>query len=501
MTNYKRVVLAAAMMSAFVLLNVIPTFATDIGYNGEGLEDDGKFHLFMAPPKTMADKYTLNEKIGERAGFGITAGGEWGCNESFTACKLVSAGIGWTDEEYEIVYEYDEEVDVKIDAAIENFEMPEEGFLVYDTELIKRWVFGGTIADNSSEFKAALRQYNMDVLFVERAGADEPLETHNVGTAEVYYNGVLYAVIGGMEFEPKVVAPHIFYVPTGTSEDEKGDALIDRFVGIYGEDVRNVVSVLATDDKARDFVDDEYTNPDAFNDYLDETVYEMNIDFGGMGDSNKIIIVADSDKMNDGFGVDSTDLATDVNIKTGAVNLPGDAMTYAFPVNEYIDEEEKKDWEERLGTYYAYEIGLRSSAVDDEITDVDEGESFKVSIPVPASLEGITRLSAYWMNFETNEPEEHYADILNGMAVFETDHFSTYILAESSEDRPEEESGEESDESEEAAGEDDEKPEPGVPGVPNTGTFEKLGESLAVATPILGIVFAGLYISIKFTKR
>lgn len=46
------------------------------------------------------------------------------------------------------------------------------------------------------------------------------------------------------------MAPHIFYVPTGTSEEDKGDALIERFVGIYGEEVRDVISVLETDDVA-----------------------------------------------------------------------------------------------------------------------------------------------------------------------------------------------------------------------------------------------------------
>ena len=123
-------------------------------------------------------------------------------------------------------------------------------------------------------------------------------------------------------------------------------------------------------------VDEYYASRSMFDDYLNEKVYEFNIDFGGLGDSYSVIIVADSDKMNSGFGVDSTDLRTEINIKTDVVNLPGDAATYAQGWGNDFEELEKA-----LGTdiYYAYELGLYSSAVDDQISDVPEGEEFTES--------------------------------------------------------------------------------------------------------------------------
>lgn len=492
MLKKKYLLLALVMMPVFVLLKVLPASAIDIGYDGKGLED-GKFRVLMAPPKNLDEKYTLNEMISDKTeGFGITAGNEWHCNDDFTACKLVSAGVGWSDEEYDIEYLYDETVEEKIDAIVENLEMPEDGFLVYDTELVKYWVFGAeSLGAVSSEVKTALHQYNMYLSFDTRGGAMAPLEESNIGLAKVYYDGILYAVIGGAEtgIQPKVVAPHIFYVPTGTSEEDKGDALIERFVDIYGDEVRNIISVNETSDVAGDLVDNRYERQSAFDDYLDEKVYELNIDFGGMGDTHSVIIVADSDKMNSGFGVDSTDLRTEINIKTGAVNLPGDAATYAQGLGNDFEEIEKA-----LGTdvYYAYELGLYSPAVDDQISDAPEGEEFTVSIPVPASLQGIELLSAYWINFETGEPEEHYASIVDGVAIYTTNHFSTYILAESSEDRPAEESEEEA----------EDEVLPDIPGAPNGGGAPaKLGESLVAAMPILGMVFIGLYVAIKFARR
>ena len=490
MLKKKYLLLALVMMPVFVLLKVLPASAIDIGYDGTGLEEDGKFHVLMAPPQNLDEQFALNEIISDKTGaFGITAGNEWHCNDDFTACKLVSAGVGWSDEEYGIEYIYDEEMKEKIDAIVDDFEMPEDGFLVYDTELIKYWVFGGSLPAVSSEVKTALQQYNLS--FDTRGGAMAPLEDNNIGLAKIYYDGILYAVIGGAEtgVQPTVVAPHIFYVPTGTSDEDKGDALIERFVGIYGEEVRDIISVYETDDVAGALVNEYYASRSMFDDYLNEKVYELDIDLGGLGGSYSVIIIADSDKMNDGFGVDSTDLRTEINIKTGAVNLPGDAATYAQGLGNDFGE-----IEEALGTdvYYAYELGLYSPAVEDHISDVPEGEEFTVSIPVPASLQGIDLLSAYWINFETGEPEEHYASITDGVAIFTTDHFSTYILAESSEDRPEEEPEEEA----------EDEVLPDVPGAPNGGGAPaSLSKSLVVAMPILGMVFIGLYVAIKFARR
>lgn len=482
MLNHKRIIYALVfmIMPAFVLLNVLPTFA-DAVFDGTGLWEDGAFHVFMVPPETMDEKYTLNEMITDLTeSWGIVTGSDWGCNEDFTSCRLVHYGTEWTAESYDIVYEYDAAVKERVDELMESFVMPEQGFIVHDTELLKYWVFGGgSLGEVSSEVKTALQNKNLEFTYDARGGAMAPLESSNIGMAKVIYNGSLYKIIAGMP-GPRVIAPHIFYVPTGTSDEDKGEALIDRFVNIYGEDARGVVSVSPTGEVAGDLVDEWYEAQELFDDYLDEGVYSLDIDFGEGISTHKIIIVADSDKMSAGSGVDSTDLMTDINIKTDAVNLPGDTMTYAFEMGDDLGEI-TEETREKLGEFYAYEIGLHSNAVGVEISDSDEG--FIVSIPVPESLRGFEWLSAYWINFETGEPEEHYARIAGKYAVFETNHFSTYILAESSEDRPEE-----SDDSV-------------VPGAPNTGTYQRMVDSLAVAAPVFGAVVMILGIVVLGIKK
>ena len=57
-----------------------------------------------------------------------------------------------------------------------------------------------------------------------------------------------------------------------------------------------------------------------------------------------------------------------------------------------------------------------------------ENGKFKVSIPVNSSLNG-KEITVYYMNSE-NKLEEYETVVENNIATFETNHFSTYILAE-----------------------------------------------------------------------
>ncbi len=483
MLKNKKIIYALAfvMMPAFVLLKALPTFADSVIFDGTGLGEDGAFHVYMAPPESMEEKYTLHEMINELAGddWGITSMSNWECNEGFTACKLVYRGTDWTDESYPIVYEYDEAVKAKVDAILVDFEIPEDGFLVHDTELLKYWVFGGrSLGDISTEVKMALQNVNLEFTYDTRGGAMAPLEESNIGMAKVYYQGSLYKVIGGMP-GPKVVAPHIFYVPTGTADEDKAEALFERFEEIYGDDVRSLVTIEPTEEMAGDLVDERYESAGRFDGHLDEKVYNFNIDFGEGASTYKIIIVADSDEMNAGFGVDSTDLITGVNIKTAAVNLPGDVATYAFGLGDDLGEATEEVIEKLGENFYAYEIGLFSIGFDTEIGD-NGGEIFMVSVPVPESLKDAGLLSAYWMNYETGEPEEHYAKVVGNMATFETDHFSTYILAASSEDRPEED--EPVEDGEDGA---DESSESISPNVPYTGVNGKTATTDLAVTSLM----------------
>ena len=465
--------------------------ASAIDFDGTGLSEDGKFHFDMAPPSNEAEKQTLSEYISD------ATNGEWGlmgwensnpvwkCKEGFAACKLVNlraAGWEWTDDYYDIVFEYDPVADAKIDAIVDNFSTPEAGFLVSDNELMKYWAFGGQrLAAVSSQVKTALENVNLDFVIDVRAGARDDLWDEELGMGKVYYDGVLYAVIGGDGFgiDPYVVAPHIFYVESGT--EDLVQALMNRIVAIYGDQARNMIGIQNTGRKVSDYIGANNKYYNLFKDNLNANVFEMNISQGQLGDSYLIAIVADSDKLEDYVGINSTDLLTDINIYTAAKNLPGDAKTWA----ENLGSDVADFGEDFAGEYYAYEIGLYSEAMDSNITDSDDG--FEVSIPVPDNLKGVEYLSAYWKSFETGTLEEHIARIVDGNAIFSTNHFSTYVLAESM-TKPQEP---------------DVAPDtPTVPSAPNTGANAKGLNSVATSLPLFGAIFAvtGI-VAVVFSRR
>lgn len=453
----------------------IVSSASAIEFDGEGLDADGGFHVRMVPPSNDSEKYTLNELIDELApGWGITSGGEWNCNDDYTSCKLVYNGTEWTDEAYTIIYEYDSTVKTVIDSVIKDYKVPEGGFFINDAELMKYWAFGGdNLAAVSSKIKEALSNYNINLVVDVRGGGADPLMTHNIGEAKVFYNGTLYAVLNNPSEPTRVMAPHIFFVEDGSKDLML--SLMNRFVAIYGEEARDAVGMQATGQKVRDFVDSSDEFYDYFKDYLDAFVYEMNISQGQLGDSYLIAIVADSDKIETVPGVNSTDVLTNINIKTPAENMPGDTATYAENIGSE-DEGMKEDFGDK---FYAYEIGLYSASIDSMISDAEVG--FTVSIPVPEILKDVSEISAFWKNFETGELEEHPATIVGDNAVFDTTHFSTYILAESRE-RPVEDE-------EEPSGEAEPEDDTVVPGAPDTGS--KIGgiSSVVASLPIFGAVF------------
>ena len=84
---------------------------------------------------------------------------------------------------------------------------------------------------------------------------------------------------------------------------------------------------------------------------------------------------------------------------------------------------------DKIGTenYKSYDISLYSDAKSAKVEKLENGK-FTVKIPVPTELNG-KELVVYYIT-TTGEKEEHEVIIKDGYAVFTTDHFSTYTLAE-----------------------------------------------------------------------
>ena len=433
MLKLRKIIPAVALITMPILMAVSAgsAFATEYP-EVTGLGDNGAFEIFMAPPENMSEKYALNEMIGELSGwnYGITTGGEWRCNNDFTKCELAYRGE-WTGIEKDIEYFYDENADAAIDAMMAEIELSDEGYLVHDMEVLQYWAYQGEVLPAfSSELKSVLENKNVDFMIDVRMGGGAPLMTLQGGEAKVFYDGVLYYVHSS---PVTVYAPHIFYVDDDATD--LAEALEERIAGIFGEGSLEMISVEASDEKVSDYMEDTEEDHKYFDDYADELTHDLCVTDGETGVCMKILILKDSSKLFTPVGVNSTDLLTGVNITATTASLPADAATYTM----VIGNEDFEEMEEALGTdeFYAYDLGLWSSSLGEEVSYNED--KFIVSIPVPESLKGVSKLSAYWLNYETGETEEHYADIVDGVAVFDTTHFSTYALAASSAERPEDE--------------------------------------------------------------
>lgn len=118
----------------------------------------------------------------------------------------------------------------------------------------------------------------------------------------------------------------------------------------------------------------------------------------------------------------ASDVMSKILVTSDDASIPLDA---ALTVKEVKNDTIKNV----LGTsiYAAYDISLYSNAKQVNITNLENGK-FIVSIPVPEILKD-KEITVYYINSK-GEKEEHIATVKDGIASFETDHFSTYVLAE-----------------------------------------------------------------------
>lgn len=116
------------------------------------------------------------------------------------------------------------------------------------------------------------------------------------------------------------------------------------------------------------------------------------------------------------------DLSSKIEITSEDSSIPLDTSLTVKNVND-------SSIKDKIGTenYKSYDISLYSDAKGAKIEKLENGK-FIVKIPVPTELNG-KELVVYYIT-TTGEKEEHEVTIKDGYAVFTTDHFSTYTLAE-----------------------------------------------------------------------
>ena len=292
---------------------------------------------------------------------------------------------------------------------------------------------GGAMALNfAKDLINATNGSNISFRFDARAGSGNGpnLYSFAMGQAIVYHNGVPYTSTNAA-----ITASNVLYIPkeTENTPDAYMAAALKRIKDYLGTTDGITIALGGTLESLNHY--DPYINDGAggivtYNEkgFIDDTTAGgnyYNITFNGQI-YKFAICKKDASKLETPKYV-ASDLVNNILIASDATTIPLDT---ALSVRRLTDSKIEK----ALGTniYAAYDISLYSKAKNVNVTRLDNGK-FIVSIPVPTELQG-KEIIVYYIT-STGEKETHKATVKDGIASFETDHFSTYVLAENKEEK------------------------------------------------------------------
>lgn len=436
MKNFKRVLF---IMVAFLVVGTTNVNAQDYTANVEELLTDGKLVIKSIKPTTFEQSYLIiSEYVGEKIE---------GCytdnyNVDYTSADIV---CGQTEQTFpvSIVYDYDSGVKTIVDEYVSN--ITKDRFAVSDLEVINFWLYGQGNVENlskySEEFKKQINYKNF-ILDV-RMGSSEPFLTEVGGPGKFKYDDVLYSLSDEMFVEAK----HIIYVPTGTSEANLlsvAQKRIDDYVGKnnvvlseYSAFLTDYIALLTEwnesypenmkktpeeiNQEAEQFLQDELTKAGATK-VFKATVGEK---------SYNLFIVADSSKMVTPT-YKTSDLQTDVTITSDKGMIPLDTLIKVSKITggSSYDEIIKIL---NIANSEMFDLSLYSNSLEEKITKLDDG-SFEVRIPISEKFKG-KDLVVYYIA-DDGKKVEYTVKIDGEYAVFNTNHFSIYTLAEMEEKNP-----------------------------------------------------------------
>ena len=136
------------------------------------------------------------------------------------------------------------------------------------------------------------------------------------------------------------------------------------------------------------------------------------------------ILIQESDERSIQSDFQSTDLGTNISVSSQNHEMPYDTYVTAGEVNP----EERKEILAKLGIEDAsiFNISLYSETLKQLIHQLSTKANFTVSVPIPEKFKGRT-LFAYYVT-ESGETEKYAISQKDGFAIFDTNHFSEYIL-------------------------------------------------------------------------
>lgn len=250
-------------------------------------------------------------------------------------------------------------------------------------------------------------------------GLGGPFIQAYAGSVVLYYDGVAYAT---SKSYIETIMKSIVYIPSNTENTREAyvNAVQKRIDDYLGKKSGVVVSFSRTLDE--DEIDPYYFDVDS----LDGDVYKLTY----KDKETEILVIKDSSKMQKST-FNAMDVSNNVKVTSDNANYPTNTVVASEMIDD--DSEEAKKLLNRLGLKDAeiVDINLYSPSLGDieNFSNVD----FNVNVPIDTSKIGKEDLYAYYVN-DDGSVEERPVVVDDFMASFDTDHFSTYIIAKKVDD-------------------------------------------------------------------
>lgn len=435
--KFKMSVFILAICTIFGVMNV---HAEEMSGVFKDVFPEGKLEIRSIAPKDKAEAWSIlyEDNIMKYDGFYLL---DATCNETFTVCEVCYNCFGPEPdpdpETHEINFEYTYDTKIKelVDSYFNKIPVGKNLFAVKDLEIINYWVNDGVNMINySGELKSYInnKNFNIDI----RAGGGSEFTDSGVGIAKATYDETTYYINNNMGF----TLQQAIYVPDDTELDkdklmEAAQARIDNYVGSekvtleYGGLVEEWLENV--EEQYSEWYQEQYNNEKG-------DLYFLQSAAGGhyykavVGEREYFIVIIRSTKDMVNPKYISSDVASDITISSDNGIIPLDTLISANKLTKGI-EFEKINKILNLANSEMFDLKLYSNSLEDYFTKLENG-TFEVKIPISEKFKD-KKLIAYYVD-DGGKKTEYDVKVENGMAKFNTNHFSIYTLAENTLDNP-----------------------------------------------------------------
>lgn len=358
-----------------------------------------------------------------------------GCDEKNKCMIYISDKVKtYKYKAYETTFEYvtpNSKIKNRLDGyaktfVVDNQNIEEHLFLMEDLETINHkyafpsfgeWIDSiNAIINYSSEFQNKIGYMNIGTKLDTRAGWDDQFTSGCFGFLNLLFDGVIYSYVN----TTGVKQNNVLYVPDETENTREAyiKAALDRvnkYIPKANVKIEYAGQIADINDfgvlSLKDIVDVNKT----LGEYYKVTIGEEEYYY---------FIAKDSSKMRTPV-MNTVDALTDISIKTDSSEVPLDSKINTVVIDAKSDEYKEFLKKANINNGLVVDLKLFSDSINKNISKLENGV-FKVYVPLNDELRKLD-LTAYYVK-DNGEIEKHDVKIEGDYLVFETDHFSTYVI-------------------------------------------------------------------------